>query len=100
MLTLGDVAYTLAVMRVNFKKKSYTVVFTVHALEQMQLRGISEAEVIYVIERGTAKAKSTKGKFWVYLEVAARNDNLICVSLSIEPPTLIIITTLVNWRPE
>ena len=29
-----------------------------------------------------------------------RKDNLICVSVALEPPNLIVITTLVNWSPK
>ena len=76
------------------------MVFTVHAIEQMRLRGISEEEVIQVIENGVSKSKNTKGKYWVYMTVPDRKDNLICVSVSLEPPNLIVITTLVNWSPK
>ncbi len=87
-------------MKARFLERSYTVVFTEHAIEQMRLRGISEEDVIRVVEEGTPKAKKIKGKYWVYLSLSQRKDNLICVSLSVEPPNLIVITTLVNWSPK
>ena len=90
----------MAEVKARFGNRSYEVVFTDHALEQMQLRGVSEKDVVLVIEKGTSKPKNVKGKFWVYMALSSRKDNLVCVSLSIEPPNLIVITALVNWRPE
>lgn len=87
-------------MKVRFINRSYEAVFTDHALEQMRLRGVSEVDVLRVIEEGVPKPKDSKGKYWVYMGFPARNDNLICVSVSLEPPNLIVITTLVNWSPK
>ena len=87
-------------MNVKFHGKTYSVVFTEHAIEQMRLRNLSNEDVIGVIEQGISRPKPTKGKFWVYMSITGRKDNLICVSLSIESPNLIVITTLVNWSPK
>lgn len=87
-------------MKVRFLNRIYTVVFTEHAIEQMRLRGISNEDVIRIIESGTSKPKEMKGKYWVYKSLGGRKDNLICISISIEPPNLIVITTLVNWSPK
>ena len=87
-------------MKVRFINRSYEVVFTAHALEQMRLRSISEVDVLRVIEKGEPKPKDSKGKYWVYMGIPSRSDNLICVSVSLEPPNLIVITTLVNWSPK
>jgi hypothetical protein len=87
-------------MRVSFRKASYEVVFTEHARTQMSLRGLGEADVLSVIESGEVKPKESKNKFWVYRKVSGRNDNFISVSISIEPPKLIVITAMVNWRPQ
>lgn len=87
-------------MRASFRKSSYEVVFTEHATLQMALRGLSESDVVSVIETGEAKAKNVKGRFWVYKELKGRKDNLISVSISIETPHLIVITAMVNWRPR
>jgi hypothetical protein len=63
-------------------------------------RQISENEVVEVIEHGKTKSKGISHKYWVYGKVATRRDNYICVSISVEDPHLIVITTLVNWSPE
>lgn len=87
-------------MKVRFDRHTYTLVFTEHAIERMKLRDVSMGEVVKVIEKGIAKPKDEKGKYWVYKALAGRKDNLICVSISIERPSLIVITTLVNWSPK
>ncbi len=87
------------VMRVSFRSKSYDVVFTEHAKLQMELRELTEATVLVVIETGEVKPKTVKNKFWVYKKLRGRRDNLISVSISIETPRLIVITTMVNWSP-
>ena len=87
-------------VKARFGNRSYEVVFTDHAPEQIRLRRLSEKDVVLVIENGTPKPKNVKDKFWVYMALTSRKDNLISVSISIEPPNLIVITTLVNWRPK
>ena len=67
---------------------------------QMELRSLDQATVLEVIETGEVKAKESKNKFWVYKEILGRKDNLISVSISIEDPHLIVITTMINWRPQ
>ena len=94
---LGILAYK---MKARFQGQFYDVVFTNHALEQMQLRGIASEEVIRVIEHGDVKQKKTKGKYWVFSNIKNRTDNFVCISISLEPPHLIVITTLVNWSPK
>jgi hypothetical protein len=87
-------------MKARFRGSTFEVVFTEHAKQQMHLRGLEEAEVLKVIETGQVKAKNAPGKkYWVFKKVPGRKDNLISVSLSIEEPNLIVITTMVNWRP-
>ncbi len=86
-------------MRVSFRGKFYDVVFTEHAKLQMELRELTEVIVLSVIETGGIKPKSVKNKFWVYKNLRGRRDNLISVSISIEAPRLIVITTMVKWSP-
>ncbi len=86
-------------MRASFRGKSYDVVFTEHAKLQMELREVTEAIVLDVIETGEFKPKPIKNKFWVYKNLRGRRDNLISVSISIEAPRLIVITTMINWSP-
>jgi hypothetical protein len=87
-------------MKAHFQGSSYEVVFTEHAKLQMSLRSLTEEDVLRIIETGHVKAKATKDKFWVYKGLPGRKDNLISVSISIEAPHLIVITTMVNWRPQ
>ena len=65
----------------------------------MDLREIDESMVIDVIETGQIKVKPKKNKFWVYKNGRGRRDNLVSVSISIETPRLIAITTMMNWSP-
>lgn len=65
----------------------------------MELRALSENEVIEVIEQGDVRAKDKENKYWVYMKLPYRKDNMISISLSIETPHLIVITTMINWRP-
>lgn len=87
-------------MKLTFQDKQYKIVFTEHAKTQMELRSLSEALIINVIETGTIKGKDAKNKFWVFKSVKGRKDNMISVALSIESPHLIVITAMVNWRPN
>lgn len=87
-------------MRVSFRGKTYEVVFTEHAKTQMALRSLEEAVVLDVISTGEVKNKPEKNKFWVFKRVPGRTDNLVSVSISIESPRLIVITTMINWSPK
>ncbi|MCT4641421.1 MAG: DUF4258 domain-containing protein [Bacteriovoracaceae bacterium] len=83
---------------IKFKKKSYKLVFTKHALDRMSSRNISRNEVITVVQEGKIVDKELDNKYWVYKNFKKRTDNNLCISISIEEPSLIIITALVNWR--
>jgi hypothetical protein len=87
-------------MKVRFQRSVYEVIFTEHSKLQMSLRELTESEVLDVIGTGEVKPKTTPGKYWIYKELLGRKDNLISVSISIEKPHLIVITTMVNWRPQ
>lgn len=66
----------------------------------MDTRDIKESTLIEIIESGKVKQKGGKKKFWVYKSFPKRNNNSICASVTIEAPNLIVITTLINWRPN
>lgn len=101
ILTKHDVPVILCErMKVDFQGVNYEVVFTEHAKLQMILRELTQAEVLDVIQGGKVKPKSAQGKFWVFRQLTGRKDNFISVSLVIENPRLIVITTMVNWRPQ
>ena len=86
-------------MKVNFENEIYQLVITDHARDRMVLRNISENEISLILSKGKKVLKNKKNHFWVYKNFSQRADNLICLSVSIESPYLIVITTLVNWRP-
>lgn len=85
---------------IKFKRKKYKLILTKHALERMKERDISRSIVEEIVETGESIQKKTKDKWWVYKKIKRRNDNDICLSISIEDPNLIVITTLINWRPK
>ncbi len=87
-------------MQARFQNKKYEVVLTEHAKLQMSLRNISEAEVLEVIETEEAKAKEMENRFWVFKTLKGRDDNMVSLSISIESPRLIVITTMINWSPK
>jgi hypothetical protein len=64
----------------------------------MQLRGVSERDLVDVIETGIVKPK-TKNKAWVFKSFAQRNDNLVAASVVVEAVDLVVITVMVNWEP-
>ena len=86
-------------INVRFKSHHYVVIFTEHARTQMNLRQITESDVMRVIENGEIKPKNLKNRYWVYMKFPKRNDNFISVSISIESTNLIVITALINWSP-
>ena len=87
-------------MMIKFRGRRYEVVFYEHAKAQMALRNLDVPTVLSVIESGEIKEKRTKNKYWAFKSVHGRKDNMISVALVVEPPHLIVITTLVNWRPK
>lgn len=86
-------------MKVKFDGEIYQVVFTDHARERMTLRLISEDLVYFVLTKGKKIRKEKPNQFWIFKSIPKRQDNFICLSVSLENPFLIVITTLVNWRP-
>jgi hypothetical protein len=88
------------VLRVTFQTVRYNLVITEHAAGRMLLRGVSETQVIEVIESGSVTRKEKPGKFWVAKAIGGRRDNLVALSISIESPNLVVITAMVNWEPK
>ena len=88
------------IQEVNFQGAKYKLILTKHALERMEERRVSRGLIIEVIETGKAIEKNKKGRWWIYKEIKLRTDNNICLSVTIESPHLILITTLINWRPK
>ena len=87
-------------MHVRFQGKKYQLIITDHARSRMELRNIDEEAVIDLLQTGQIKEKPMKGKFWVFKQIGKNNEKSVCLSVSVETPNLIVITALVNWRPE
>lgn len=86
--------------KVRFRRRIYNFVITDHAKVRMEMRGVDEFALQKVIETGMVKSRARKNKFWVFKKMEGRKDNLICASISVENSDLIVITTLINWRPK
>lgn len=87
-------------MKIQFRGEMYQLVFTDHAELRMKQRAVSIDEAVDVLASGKIKPKDKENAFWVYKSLRGRKDNLVCFSVSLEDPFLIVITTLVKWRPE
>jgi len=86
-------------MKMSFRGHKYEVIFTDHAIAQMNMRGLDQSSILNVIETGEFKQKE-ENKFWIYKALTSRKDNLISVAAVIEKPRLIVVTAMVNWRPK
>ncbi len=80
-------------MKLRFQDDIYQLVITDHAEERMRSRGVTLEDLVKV------KPKEKLFHYWVYKSFKNRIDNLVCFSVVLEKPFLIVITTLVNWRP-
>lgn len=87
------------VKTVSFRSSQYSLVITEHAAGRMVLRGITETNVTEVIETGSVLPKTKPGKYWVSKALHGRDDNLVALSISVEAPSLVVITAMVNWEP-
>lgn len=83
-----------------FKGRGYKLIITNHAFLRMSERRVTIDIIEEIIETGQGKQKYLKNKWWVYKKIKERDDNDICLSISIEKPNLIVVTALINWRPE
>jgi hypothetical protein len=87
-------------MKVEFQDEIYELVITDHAQNRMIGRGITIEQVIDILKTGKALEKDKKNKFWVFKNIKGRKDNYICLSVALETPFLVVVTTLINWRPK
>lgn len=62
----------------------------------MQERGVTDAELLAIIEHGTVRAKDER-RIWIYREFAERQDNLLCVAALLED-ALIVKTIMTHWE--
>lgn len=87
-------------MDIFFGKKRYKLVVTDHARMRIKSRDLTDEIVVDIIQTGTVKPKSVENRYWIYKDISNRHDKAVCLSVAIEEPNLIIITALINWRPE
>lgn len=87
-------------MNVSFQSRKYKLIVTEHARNRMTTRGISIDQVIELIENGIAMKKKDRNKYWVYRQGAKLEQASICLSIAVESPNVILITTMINWRPH
>lgn len=87
-------------MDVVFSKRRYKLIITDHARLRITSRNLTDDMVVEVVQTGKVKAKSVKDRYWIYKDILGRPDNSICLSVVIEEPNIIVVTALVNWRPE
>ena len=69
------------------------VVFTRHALQRMELRAISAAELLEVVDTGDTRFKD-EAHLWAYKHLAGRADNLICAVLVLED--VVVVKTVMH----
>ncbi|MFI4923182.1 MAG: DUF4258 domain-containing protein [Burkholderiales bacterium] len=69
---------------------------TQHAQARMLERGISDTELLEVIESGTIRKQDEK-RMWIYKALEKRADNLICAAV-VEEDRLIVKTVMINWQ--
>lgn len=86
-------------MTILFQNQKLNLIITTHALQRMKERDITKELVLEVLESGTVKQKDEE-RFWVYKNIRSRTDNLICLAVKFERTDLIVITTLINWKPK
>lgn len=65
-----------------------TIVVTRHAIQRMAERGISEAELVVVIDQGQTRYKDAS-HLWAYRHFPERNDNLVCAVLVLEEAVVV-----------
>jgi len=70
-----------------------TIIITKHAQIRMVERGISEVDLLDIVETGSTKF-SDENHLWVYKHYVNRPDNLICAVLVLEH--LVIIKTVMH----
>jgi len=70
------------------------IVITAHAQARLRERNVSQDQLFSVIEHGTIHKKDEK-RMWIFMEIAARDDNLICAALVVEN-RLVVKTVTVN----
>lgn len=72
------------------------VILTRHASLRMAERHIADDLVLRIIDTGTTK-RIDDTRLWIWLEVAGRDDNLLCVAIVLEH-AVIVKTVMHHWE--
>lgn len=72
------------------------VVLTRHARQRMAERQIDDALLLRVLDEGGTRY-SDATHLWVWLEVAGRDDNLLCAVLVLED-AVVVKTVMHRWE--
>lgn len=72
------------------------LVITRHAAHRMAERGIEPALLLSVVDNGALRY-SDASRLWAWLDVAGRDDNLICAVLVLED-AVIVKTVMHHWE--
>lgn len=80
------------------KRFSKNVWITRHARDSMQRRGIDDATLEQVIEKGELKRRDELN-LWVFQHIHGRADNLICAAV-VEGTSVMVKTVMINWELE
>ncbi len=72
------------------------IMITRHARSRMQERGVTEAELLELLEYGELRHKD-ESRLWVHHAFAQRDDNRVCAAVVIEN-VLVIKTVMIRWE--
>ncbi len=75
---------------IRFKRP---VILTRHAAQRMSERGISDADLMAVIDTGDTRFKD-ETHLWAFKHLSGRADNLICAVLVLE--TALVVKTVMH----
>ena len=75
------------------KRFNRNVVLTRHATKRMVERGISESELLDVLDMGEIRY-ADESHLWAYKEFPQRNDNFICAVVVLED--VVVIKTVMH----
>lgn len=74
------------------------VVLTRHALQRMEERAISIAELLTVVDTGETRYKDA-AHLWAFKHIEGRDDNLVCAVLVLED-TVVVKTVMHHFSLE
>ena len=72
------------------------VIVTRHAAQRMIERNIDKDLLLTIIDRGDSRFVDSC-RLWAWLDVAGRDDNLICVALVLEE-AVVVKTVMHRWE--